>query len=228
MIFLGRILSSKRKYLRIKILGMMLIVSLILISSFVYIDRKITPSVQAIGELKAQEITTRAINESISNVLKEDIRYQDLIFVKEDEEGNVTLMQANTFLMNKVASDVALTIQGYLKQIQTTSDRIPLGNAFGSQLFAQYGPKMKLTVTPLGMVNVNFGTEFEESGINQTRHRIYLIINTSVRVMVPFSSNTIKVTTYFPIAETIIVGKVPMNYVNVPGDEMSNFVEPYE
>lgn len=195
---------------------------------FIYIDREITPTVQAIGELKAQEITTRAINESVSLVLKQDIQYQDLISVKEDDEGNITMMQANTFLMNKVASDVALTIQDHFKQIKITSDRIPLGNALGSQLLAQYGPKIKLTVTPLGMVDVNFGTEFEQSGINQTRHRIYLIINTSVRVIVPFSSNTIHVTTYFPVAETVIVGKVPMNYINVPKDQFLDVTPMYE
>ncbi|QUH20464.1 sporulation protein YunB [Alkaliphilus sp. B6464] len=225
---LGIIKLGKKKYLKFKIITILILIVIILTMCFLYIDREITPTVQAIGELKAQEITTRAINESVSLVLKQDIQYQDLISVKEDDEGNITMMQANTFLMNKVASDVALTIQDHLKQIKTTSDRIPLGNALGSQLLAQYGPKMKLTVTPLGMVDVNFGTEFEQSGINQTRHRIYLIINTSVRVIVPFSSNTIHVTTYFPVAETVIVGKVPMNYINVPKDDFLDVTPIYK
>ena len=225
---LGIIKLGKKKYLKFKIITVLILIVIILTMCFLYIDREITPTVQAIGELKAQEITTRAINESVSLVLKQDIQYQDLISVKEDDEGNITMMQANTFLMNKVASDVALTIQDHLKQIKTTSDRIPLGNALGSQLLAQYGPKIKLTVTPLGMVDVNFGTEFEQSGINQTRHRIYLVINTSVRVIVPFSSNTIHVTTYFPVAETVIVGKVPMNYINVPKDQFLDVTPIYE
>lgn len=110
--------------------------------------------------------------------------------IKKDNDGNITLMQANTMLMNKVASDVALTIQDHFSKIKTTSERIPLGNVLGSQLLAQHGAKIELEVTPLGMVNVNFGTEFEHSGINQTRHRIYLIIHSTVRVIVPFSSNT--------------------------------------
>ncbi|SNS36116.1 sporulation protein YunB [Anaerovirgula multivorans] len=137
------------------------------------------------------------------------------------------IIVANTMMMNKVASDVALTIQEHLKQIQTASEKIPLGNALGSQLLAQYGPKFKLTVTPLGMVDVNFGTEFEQSGINQTRHRIFLIVNTKVRVIIPFSSNTIEVTTYIPVAETIIVGRVPMNYINVPKDQFLNIAPLY-
>lgn len=200
---------------------------MILSAIFLYIDSKIMPTVQAIGELRAQDITTRAINESVSIVVKQDIRYEDLISIKEDDEGNITSLQANTMMMNKVASDVALTIQEHLKQIQTASDRIPLGNALGSQLLAQYGPKLKLTVTPLGMVNVNFGTEFEQSGINQTRHRIFLIVNTNVRVIIPFSSNTIGVTTHIPVAETIIVGRVPMNYIHVPKDQFLNITPLY-
>jgi len=225
---MGRMILGKKKYFKFKIITSISLIFIAAITCFLYIDSEITPTVQAIGELKAQEITTRAINESISLVLKQHIQYQDLISVKEDDEGNITMMQANTFLMNKVASDMALAVQEHLKQIKTASERIPLGNALGSQLLAQYGPKMKLTVTPVGMVDVNFGTEFEHSGINQTRHRIYLIINTSVRVIVPFSSNNIKVTTYFPVAETIIVGKVPMNYVNVPRDGVLDSITIYE
>ncbi|KAB3531606.1 sporulation protein YunB [Alkaliphilus serpentinus] len=196
---------------------------------FIYIDREIMPTVQAVGELKAQEVTTRAVNQAVSLVLEDgEVRYEDLISVKEDSEGNVTLMQANTMAMNKVASNVALTIQEQLNQIKTTSDRIPLGNALGSQLLAQYGPKIKLTITPVGMVDVNFGTEFQQSGINQTRHRIFLIINTNIRVIVPFSTNRIGVTTYVPIAETIIVGKVPTNYIQVPKDEVLNITPLYD
>lgn len=225
---LGLIKSRKKNYVKFKIILIMVLIIIIFTSSFLYLDREITPTVLAIGELKAQEIITRAINESVSTVVKQDIKYQDLISIKEDSEGSITMMQANTFLMNKIASDVALTIQDYLKQINTVADRIPLASIFGSQLFAQYGPKIKLVVTPLGVVDVNFGTEFEQSGINQTRHRIYLIINTSVKVIVPFSSNTVHVTTYFPIAETIIVGKVPMNYINVPKDQFLNVTPIYE
>ncbi|MGV8145705.1 MAG: sporulation protein YunB [Alkaliphilus sp.] len=218
----------KNKFRKYKVLISFTLLFAILIYIFMYIDREIMPTVLAIGELRAQEITTRAINQSIAEVLKQSIDYEDLIAIKKDYEGNITLMQANTMLMNKVASDVALTIQDRFSEIETTSERIPLGNALGSQLLAQHGPKIELSVTPLGMVNVNFGTEFEHSGINQTRHRIYLIIYSTVRVIVPFSSNTIEVTTYVPIAETIIVGRVPVNYVNVPENELMNIVPLYE
>ncbi len=209
-------ITRRKKSPKYKIIFAILFIFTSAIFTFLYIDREITPTVQAIGDLKAQELTTRAVNQAVSFILEQGIEYKDLVSIKEDREGNITMMQANTMSMNKIASDVALTIQEHLKQIRTNSDRIPLGNALGSQLLAQYGPKIKLTVTPLGMVDVNFGTEFEQSGINQTRHRIFLIVTTDVRVIVPFSTNNIKVTTYVPLAETVIVGRVPMNYFQVP------------
>jgi len=215
-------LARRRRLMKLKIVLVLTLLFTMTITTFLYIDHEIMPTVQAIGELKAQELTTRAVNQGVSMVLDQNIEYKDLIFIKEDNEGNITMMQANTMAMNRLASDVALNIQEQLKQIKAASERIPLGNALRSQLLAQYGPKIKITVTPIGMVDVNFGTEFQQSGINQTRHRIFLIVNTSVRVIVPFSSNTIEIVTYVPIAETVIVGRVPHSYIQVPEDNKIN------
>ncbi|MEW9121562.1 MAG: sporulation protein YunB [Thermotaleaceae bacterium] len=160
----------------------------------------------------------------MNSKVSDDIKYQDLIFIRTDTEGNVTMMQANTVMMNRLASEVALTVQDNIKQIKASSVNVPLGNVFGSQLLAQYGPKININVTPIGMVNVDFKTQFEQSGINQTRHKIYLVVNTQVRIIVPFSSNTTSVETSVPIAETVIVGKVPQSYIFVPENQMLNIM----
>jgi sporulation protein YunB len=215
-------LARRRKLLKVKILMVLALLFIMVTCVFIYIDREIMPTVQAIGELKAQELTTSAVNIGVSQVLDENIEYKDLVYIKEDGDGNITLLQANTMMMNRIASDVALNIQEQLKLIEAAPERIPLGNALQSQLLAQYGPKLRLTVTPVGVVDVNFGTEFQQSGINQTRHRIFLTVNTRVRVIVPLSSNTIEVVTYVPIAETVIVGQVPHSFIQVPEDKVLN------
>lgn len=228
VIYLSIIRVKRKNYVRLKIILIMVMITSTMSGYFIYLDRKVVPIVLAIGELKAQELTTRAINESVRTVLKENIRYEDLISTKEDLEGNISMMQANTFLMNRISADLALTIQDYFTQIRNSIERIPLGNILGSQFFAHYGPKINLSVTPYGMVDVNFATEFEHAGINQTRHRVFLIINTEAKVMVPFNSNNIHVTTYYPVAETIIVGKVPHNYINVPQSQFLDVTPIYE
>ncbi|SNS36534.1 hypothetical protein SAMN05446037_1008164 [Anaerovirgula multivorans] len=94
-------IKKRKRYLKVKIYTIIIFMLMVLTFGFFYIDNKIMPTVQAIGELKAQEITTRAINESVSVVVKQDVKYEDLISIKEDAEGNITFMQANT-MMTKV------------------------------------------------------------------------------------------------------------------------------
>lgn len=195
-----------------------------LIYGFLIIDRNVKPTIIAMSEVKARMIATQAINDAVKITIKDDIKYKDLIFVKTDNEGKITMMQANTVMMNSIASDVALEVQRQMRQIAVNSIKIPLGNAFNSQLLAQYGPKIKLDIIPHGTVTVDFATEFNESGINQTIHKVFLIINTNVKIIVPLASDTVNVTATVPIAETIIVGDVPENYIFVPEDDFLNVV----
>jgi len=198
--------------------------ALLILSIYIYkyIDKNIRPSIIAISEVKAKQVTTQAINNTIKNKIKNDIDYNDLIFVQYDKEGKVTLMQANTVLMNSVASEVALEVQEELEKISKSTIEVPLKNAFNTDLIAL--PSINVQIIPQGSVVVDFATEFESTGINQTRHRIYIIVTTNIKLIVPLVSEEVRVTTNIPIAETIIVGDVPEQFVNVPEDEILNLV----
>ncbi|WP_202708562.1 sporulation protein YunB [Sporosalibacterium faouarense] len=144
-------------------------------------------------------------------------------FVQFNKFSSLVIL-ANNLMMNRLISEIALTVQETIRALSTSSIKVSLGNIFGSQLLAQYGPNIDINVTPIGRVNVDFFTEFEQSGINQARHKIYLVVKAEVKTIVPFSSSTMMVELTIPIAETIIVGKVPPNYINVPEDEFMNVV----
>lgn len=196
----------------------------IIIYIFIIVDKNIRPTVLAISEVHARKIATQAINEAVKNKIKDDIRYEDLIFVNYDNEGKVTLIQSNTIMMNSLAADVALEVQDNIRKVSTKEERIPLGNALRSQLFK--GPNIKLTIVPQGTVTVDFTTEFIESGINQTIHKVYLVIITDVRVIVPLASDVIRIVTNIPVAETIIVGDVPESYIFIPEKDVPNIITP--
>ncbi|CCQ92549.1 Sporulation protein YunB [[Clostridium] ultunense Esp] len=201
------------------------IMALLLLGLYIYryIDKNIAPTVIAIAEIRAKSVTSEAINDTIKNKIKRDINYNDLIFVKYDNEGKVTLMQANTILMNSIASEVALEVQEQLKEISQSNIKVPLSNAFDTRLITL--PSISVQIIPQGSVAVDFATEFESSGINQTRHRIYIIVVTDIRIIVPLVSENIRITTNIPIAETIIVGDVPEQYINVPKEGILNIVK---
>ncbi|NLJ78914.1 MAG: sporulation protein YunB [Tissierellia bacterium] len=201
------------------------IITLIILGIYIYryIDKKILPTVTAISEIRARAVTTEAINDTIKAKIRRDINYNDLIFVRYDLDGKVSLMQANTILMNNIAAEVALEVQEQLQKISQSRVKVPLSNAFDTRLVRL--PSVSISIAPQGSVSVDFATEFEDSGINQTRHRIYIIVVTDIKIIVPLISEDIRITTNIPIAETIIVGEVPEQYINVPGDKMLQIVK---
>lgn len=224
--FLYRVRSQQRKdYLRKNIIIFTVIFILsVLIGSFLYIDTSLRPTITVLAETKALELANRSINKSVAQMVEGKINYEDLMTVKLDSNGSITYIQANTIMMNEMASQVALEIQDELKKVKSTSSYIPIGTALGSPILAKYGPKLKISIEPIGTVSVDFKTEFESSGINQTRHTIYLQANTKVKVVLPLITSTKEVDAKIPICETIIVGDVPESYVNIPKELVPDII----
>ncbi|KNF09253.1 sporulation protein YunB [Gottschalkia purinilytica] len=215
-------MRKRYKKKRIKIFLTIIFIIVLTIYGYNLINNNIKPTIRAVCEVQAKKIATQAINDAVKNKIKDDIKYKDLIFTKQDNEGKITMMQANTALMNSVASDVALEVQEKIRQISAGTIKIPLGNILDSQLFS--GPKFKLELQPQGSVTTDFTTDFIESGINQTIHKVYLSITTDVRIIFPLVSDTVRITSNVPIAETVIIGDVPENYISVPEDKFLNIV----
>ena len=207
---------NSRDLKKIIVVVSILAVISVLIGSFIYIDNSLTPTIKVLAETKAEELANRSINKSVAEIIKDEVNYSDLMNTKVDNEGKITMIESNTVMMNKVASDVALRIQEELKQVKTTTSYIPIGTALGSPILAKYGPQLKVCIEPIGTVYVNFKTDFEDAGINQTRHRIYLEVNTKVKVVIPLTTDTKEVKAEIPICETVIVGDVANSYINKP------------
>ena len=81
------------------------------------------------------------------------------------------------------------------------------------------GLKSLLKLYCIGRVDVKFKSSFENAGINQTRHRIYLDITTNIKSIIPVCTQDQNCINEIMIAETIIVGDIPQTYYNLEGVE---------
>lgn len=171
------------------------------------------------AEARARQLAVETINRAVSELVEEKFTYADLVHVTIDENGRVSMLQANTMLMNSLASDAALLTQHNLGQLADQGVHLPFGAALGIGLFGASGPQLRVQIVPVGSVTTQFVTTFEDAGINQVRHAILLETTTTMRIVVPTGADTISVRAYVPIAESIIVGEVPSSYINVPQDD---------
>jgi sporulation protein YunB len=192
------------------------------ISLFVFtlykLDRDLRPVLMAVCDAQARSIATETINRTIKEEFGSKISYDDLMNVKIDKDGNVVMIQANTVELNRIGSQVALEAQKKIEEIGVKGIKIPIGVLFQNDLLAYYGPKVTFKMQPVGSAVTSYRSEFEAAGINQTRHIVYLDIKASIQVVIPLARNSISVTNNVPIAESIIIGKVPNTYANFGGE----------
>jgi len=185
---------------------------------FFFIERNLFPTIMAIAEAKALQMSVAAVNDAVrSEVLNRGIRYGDLVAVHKDMSERIVLIQANAVKITEMAADVAVTVEKALVRLPKEEFGIPLGQVLGSQILANYGPRIKVRIIPVGAVKVGMREKFESAGINQTRHRFFLALDTSVRVVIPLQKKEVHVKTEVPLVENIIVGGVPSTFVSVPG-----------
>ena len=90
---------------------------------------------------------------------------------------------------------------------------VPRGAALGMTILAGSGPGIPVSIVPIGSVATEFATEFEACGINQTRHKVYLQLTASIRIVIPTGAKTTQVSANMLVAESIIVGSVPEGFV---------------
>ena len=176
----------------------------------------LTPVMISMAEARARYLAVIAINNAVSEVMGGALGYDDLVSVITDTNGQVTMLQANTLRMNDLASKAALTAQKNLREVETAGVSLPLGSALGIPLLGAWGPKVRVNVVLIGSVSTRFVTAFESAGINQTRHEISMEASMLMSIVVPTGANSVTVTTYVPVAESIIVGNVPQSYIDVP------------
>ena len=110
--------------------------------------------------------------------------------------------------------DLANLGQSNVEKIEAKSVSLPLGAFTGSLMLSDVGPDVELPLLPIGTVLCDFSSIFEEVGINQTRHSIYININTTIALVLPISSVPVNITTVVLVCDNIIIGEVPEFYLN--------------
>lgn len=192
---------------------------------FFVVDRQVSPLLMNVASAEVKEKISQLANECVLGVMSRSSEYSDLVTLTTDDNGHVTYLSADSIRMNGIAYNASLAIQEELEKADEHDISIPLGSVLGSDLFSGAGPMVNVRIQPAGNVSTQYKSEFAAAGINQTRHKIVLVINTEVIIILPTASASVTVSTQITVSETIIVGTVPNNYVNVDEtDKMLNLI----
>jgi len=203
-----------RKSLYRFLLPLFCVLILFLLAFFAF-EKAIQPTLVAMSEAKVESMSIVAMNTAVNEILGSDVKYTDLTSIITDSNGKISTIQYNTILINELARKTSSLAQGKIASMGQQGIDIPMGSATRSKILAGKGPNINVKLIPIGSVAADFYEEFSQAGINQTRHKIYISLKTSVHIVVPLGSDTIKLSNKVPITETIITGEVPDTFIDV-------------
>ena len=181
---------------------------------------RLRPIINEVANSRAKGVATRVISDVVNETMSDmQLSYEDLVIFQKNDSGNITAVTSNVVEINKLKATLTGEIEKRISDAESMQASVPMGNLFGQSALAGLGPRIKIKMIPVGFAGIDIKNEFTAAGINQTRHEIYLEVSCTITVLLPISSQSTKVKTQVPIAETIIVGIVPDTYTHVTGQE---------
>ena len=180
------------------------------------IIKAITPIIERQCRVKARSLATQFANESCIENMK-NITYDDLCTIEKDSDDRIRLIKMNSITVNKLNSQIALDIQEKLNDTEISKFYIKLGSFTGIKLISGRGPDVEVRMSTIGEVTTEIKSEFEETGINQTMHKIYININCNVSLLTPFKDVDESITAQVLLSETVIAGDIPDAYYDLEG-----------
>lgn len=179
-----------------------------------YTKYLVTPLIVQTCNAQVKVNATKCINYAIAEAMNQNIAYDDLINIVTDSSGKISMIQANSVQINILSKLINRVTLAQLANYSSSNLQIPLGAFTGISLFSGLGPPVNIDIFPYGDVHCSFLSAFTSAGINQTIHKIYLSVDTSIMVVLPLKTITVQNSGQVVLCESLIVGEIPEVYLN--------------
>lgn len=212
--------KQRQRRSMVLLLSLFLIVTALVSWAVWFVKTVVEPSMEDIGTMRARSLVTKMVNKAINDQFRKDINAGELLMHKTNENGETVMVQADTKAINLLTTEISKELQEEYRKMGEEIIKVPAGALLGSKIFSQTGPKVNMKVIPLSVSGMDFKTEFESQGINQTKYKVYIRLKSQVKVLAPFSEKTLNTSSTILIAEAVILGGVPDSYVQVPKEDI--------
>ena len=189
-----------------------LLLSLLSMVFLTFADLRLKPVVISAARSRARLFASDVISRSVDAAVAESAG--SFINVIYGEDG-ISAIETNVTGISRLRADSILNIRGEISDIDRMTLDIPLGNLAGGMLLTGRGIPVRIKLVPIGDVSGEIYSEFSETGINQTLHRIYLRVRVSMNMIVASDTVRLELADDILVAETVIVGKVPDAYTAI-------------
>lgn len=162
----------------------------------------------------AADLVSAEVNRVIARVMcRDSFAEQSFVRFEKNEAGEITAVSSDMGRINALSAEILEEVVGTADN-RTLTVRIPAGNLTGVSVLMGRGPLVPVEILMLTSSRVGFENSIVSAGINQTKHQILLTVTVDIDVLVPWGTQSTQVQSQVLIADTIVVGQVPEQYVS--------------
>jgi len=178
--------------------------------------------IQDLAQTQVKNVTSDLTNDAIAKQIAEGvIQYDRIVYFEKDLDGRITALKTNIGEVNRLKTDILNIINDEILALDTSDIGIPLGSIFLPEFFSGKGPAIPVHILAIRNSDAMFSSSFSQAGINQTLHKLNMIVNVDVSVLVLGKTSSFSVNSEVVVAETIIVGDVPNTFLHTGGNNGS-------
>ena len=239
-----KIRLKKRGRIKINKLTISIILVIIFLLLWLFIfNKELLPILSNYALVETENISTKIINEAVTKKIAKEEYLNDLVETTLNKNGEIVSVDFNPVYVNKALSTITNEVQNNIKKIEegnvdfdseiikNDNDlifEIPFGIVFRMPILADLGPKLPLKTKIIGNVISNINTKITNYGINNAMLEIYIEVEVSEQILLPFISKKTTVKENIPVAMKVIQGTVPKYYGGSMNNNSSMFSIPIE
>lgn len=231
-----------KKKIKLKKINIIIVLIAIIVTSVMFMLKKInktfTPIIIETAELEINKLSTMVINKAISQVLEDKINTDKIFETVKSDDGKVQTIDFNPIIVNQVLNIATTVVQENLRLLEKgnvegiesylnllTDDQIKkirkgiiteisIGIIFKNSVLSNIGPKIPIRMHYIGDVNSNITTKVTSYGINNALVEVGVHLEMTAQIILPFTTDKMKLECDIPLAIKIIQGSIPNYYGN--------------
>ncbi len=181
-------------------------------------DAQLRPAMIAVVSSELQNTITVKTAEVWETLEEESgVSLSDALQLHYASDGSIAAVSMDADVLNRLGSALSTRLTEVLSGMERETVEVPLGTALDFPLFSGLGPDLQIEILDVGHVTAEFDSAFQDAGINQTIYSVNLLLSVEVNLLLPGGTYTLEVETVLPVAETVLLGDVPQEYVSVSG-----------
>ena len=219
-----------------KVINKIIFIIILLIISIIYtlkiFNEKAVPQFLEYSKIEVKRIVSLLINKEVTNTIQNTISYDELFITNKDNEGNITYIDFNSKEVNRILNEVSKVVENninYLSKgdIDKLSNidsldkkklkkgiiyELPSGIVFNNILLNNIFPKIPVKIDLISNVFCLINTDIKPYGINNALIKVNITIKVSVKILLPFVSDSFDLVADVPVIMKLIEGSVPSYY----------------